>query len=297
MTLKRFSLRPVFLNGNEIRFGWKAALFVGLNVGLKMATQPVLGSLIALSQSEPNPPQPALFRETWAVLIVFIATWVMARLERRSVFSYGFEGGEKFLRFASGVACGCLGLSLLIGVMWANGSLVFDGVATSGATAWKYGIAWAALFTLVGIAEESQLRGYIQYTLARGIGFWWSASLLSIVFALLHSDIAAESLLGLLADFALGMVFCLSLWYTKSLYWAIGFHSGWDWSESYFYGTPDSGMLIQGHLLMTHPAGNPLWSGGPTGPEGSLLQIPLPLLMAIAMWLWWGKRKFPAVLP
>jgi uncharacterized protein len=258
-----------------------------------MATRPALGSLIVLSQSEPNPPQPALIRETCAVLVVFIATWVMARIERRSVFSYGFAGVGKLRKFASGAACGFLGLSLLIGVMWENGSLVFEGFSVTGATAWKYGIAWAVMFTLVGIAEESQLRGYLQYTLSKGIGFWWSAVLLSAVFALLHAGLDSESLLGLLADGALGMVFCLSLWYTKSLFWAIGFHSGWDWAESYFYGAPDSGMLIQGHLLMTHPAGNPLWSGGATGPEGSLFQLPLPIIMAIAMWMWWGKMKSP----
>jgi uncharacterized protein len=93
------------------------------------------------------------------------------------------------------------------------------------------------------------------------------------------------------------MVFCLSLWYTKSLFWAVGFHAGWDWSESYFYGAPDSGMLIQGHLFTTHPVGDPLWSGGMTGPEGSLLSILLPILMAVGMWLWWGKRNSSATFP
>ena len=114
--------------------------------------------------------------------------------------------------------------------------------------------------------------------------------LLSLVFALLHASLGGESPLGLLTDGAIGLVFTLSLWYTKSLYWAIGYHAGWDWAQSYVYGTPDSGMLIQGHLLMTHPAGDPLWSGGVTGPEGSLFVFPLLLLTAFAMWIWWGRR-------
>jgi uncharacterized protein len=181
--------------------------------------------------------------------------------------------------------------------MWQSGSLVFDGFSLDGAAAWKYGIEWALMFTLVGIAEESELRGYLQYTLSRGIGFWWSALILSMVFVLLHAFLAGESALGLFQTGALGMVFCLSLWYTKSLFWAVGFHAGWDWSESYFYGTPDSGMLIQGHLFTTHPVGDPLWSGGMTGPEGSLLCILLPILMTVGMWLWWGKRNSSATFP
>jgi len=41
------------------------------------------------------------------------------------------------------------------------------------------------------------------------------------------------------------------------------------------YGTPDSGLLTQGHLRVSHSAGNRLLSGGATGPEGSLLILPL----------------------
>jgi uncharacterized protein len=231
-----------------------------------------------------------LIRQSWDVVLVFLATWVMARIERRSVVSYGYTDGRKLLKLASGVAWGFLGLSLLIGVLWLSGFLVFDGHALSGIPAWKYGLAWAVVFMLVGVSEEALTRGYLQYTLAQGVGFWWSALLLSMFFVLLHAFLAHESPLGLFSVGALGMVFCLSLWYTKSLFWAVGFHAGWDWAESWFYGTPDSGMLIQGHLLTTHPTGNPLWSGGVTGPEGSLFALLLPPLMAVGMWLWWGKR-------
>jgi hypothetical protein len=51
-------------------------------------------------------------------------------------------------------------------------------------------------------------------------------------------------------------VFCLSLWYTKSLWWAVGFHAGWDWSQSFFYGTSDSGLLVKGHLFASHASGS-----------------------------------------
>ena len=76
---------------------------------------------------------------------------------------------------------------------------------------------------------------------------------------------------------------------TGSLWWAIGFHMAWDWAQSFFYGTSDSGMVAQGHFLNEHPVGPLLWSGGPTGPEGSLYIVPLLLIMALAMWLWWRR--------
>ena len=37
--------------------------------------------------------------------------------------------------------------------------------------------------------------------------------------------------------------------------------------------------------------GNPLWSGGATGPEGDLFALAVPILMGAAMWAWWGRGK------
>ena len=99
-----------------------------------------------------------------------------------------------------------------------------------------------------------------------------------------------ESPVGLVGVGAASLIFCLSLWYTGSLWWAVGFHAAWDWGQSYFYGTADSGLVAQGHLFREHPVGRPLWSGGATGPEGSVIVLPLLLVIALLMAAWWGKR-------
>jgi hypothetical protein len=82
----------------------------------------------------------------------------------------------------------------------------------------------------------------------------------------------------------------LSIWYTGSLWWAIGFHATWDWGETYFYGTPNSGVAGEGHFLTAHPVGNILFSGGATGPEGSLLVLPTIVLLAIILYFTVGPR-------
>ncbi len=287
----RHILRWVFLGEHRLRVGWKVLLFVCLYQGLTLATAPVLRHFISTKPTGPISPALAMIRESWEVLLIFATTWVPARIERRSVLSFGYTGDGKLVRLVSGAAWGFVSLSVLIGALWLSGSLVFDGYSLGGPAVWRYAIAWALVFVLVGILEESLLRGYLQYTLAQGVGFWWAALLLSVTFALLHTRNNGESLFGLLAVGAGGMVFCLSLWYTKSLYWAVGFHAGWDWGQSYFYGTANSGWLMQGHLLAAHPTGNPLWSGGATGPEASLFLLPILVLMAASMWMWWGKGK------
>lgn len=289
--MNRHSVRSVFLSDQGIRVGWKVLIFIALYAVLRLGTAPLLGQIISISETEPNPPTHALIRESWSVLLVFVATWVMARIEGRSVFEFGYGGTGKLTLLLSGMAWGFVSLSLLVGCLWLKGSFTFDGQSLHGNAAWEYALAWGLMFVLVGIAEESLLRGYPQYALSRTLGFWWAALILCGAFVLLHAGIKGESPAGLVLVGGFGLVCCLSLWYTKSLFWAVGLHAGWDWGQSYLFGTANSGMLTRGHLLATHPTGNPLWSGGATGPEGSLLALAVPVLMGAAMWAWWGRGK------
>ena len=158
--------------------------------------------------------------------------------------------------------------------------MVFDARQIFGASALRYGAVWFAGFLLVGLFEETFFRGYLQFTLARGIngifnwlrsfaartanlrtatqsapGFWTAALLLSFGFGFTHRTNPGESPIGLVAAALIAVVFCLSLWRTGSLWWAIGFHAAWDWAQSFLYGVADSGMVIQGHLFATHPVG------------------------------------------
>ncbi len=118
---------------------------------------------------------------------------------------------------------------------------------------------------------------------APSAGFWQAAWLTSTLFGFGHTGNNGENWIGIFAAAFIGFVFCVSVWLTGSAWWAIGCHAAWDWAETYFYGTADSGMVAPGHLLSTTTTGNPLWSGGTDGPEGSLLIIPIVLL--ILAWL------------
>lgn len=284
-------LRRIFFGEQGIRAGWSVLLFIALYMLFSNLILRPLSHLVSFDLAGPIPFPVGLLQEAGQLLIVVAATWVMSRIEHRSLFSYGYSGDHKLGRFVGGVVCGLFCLSLLIAILWRSGLLVFDGRLLTGFSAIKYALAWGLVFLLVGLYEESLLRGYLQFTLARGVGFWWAALLLSIAFALGHLGNDGESLLGLIEVGIGGLVFCLSLWYTKSLFWAVGFHAGWDWGQSYLYGTADSGLLIKNHLLASHATGRVLWSGGTVGPEGSALIVPLVILLAGGMWGWWGKLR------
>ena len=290
--IKKHDARWVFIGDNGIRAGWSVLIFLAIFIALEVLFGLALGRYF---RAHMNPkaavgPRISFLQEICQFVLVLIATGVMAAIEKRKITAYGYGGTAKLPRFIYGLLWGFFAISVLVGGLWKAHLLAFDGAPLHGLVAWKYAAGWALVFVVVGLFEESLLRGYLQFTLARGIGFWWGALLLSILFGAIHKGNAGESPVGLFSAGAVGLVFCLSLWYTGSLWWAIGFHAAWDWGETYFYGTPDSGMIAKGHLLSEHPTGALLWTGGATGPEGSLLIVPLLILMALLMWLWWGRR-------
>ena len=129
----------------------------------------------------------------------------------------------------------------------------------------------------------------MQSTLTRGLGFWPAALVTSFLFGAAHISNHGESLLGLSAVVAAGLVFCLLLRATGSLWVGIGFHAAWDWAQSYFYGTPDSGLLAHGHFLVSHAAGNARLSGSEAGPEGSVLAAPV-MIAGLLVLVWVCRR-------
>jgi uncharacterized protein len=225
------------------------------------------------------------------VAAVLVATTVMARSERRSPWSYGLAGRHGFGLFAAGAGWGFLALSALIGLLAVTGHIAVGGPTNPPLVALRFAAEWALAFLGVGLFEETFARGYLQGRLSRAIGFWPAAVLLSILFGAGHYSNTGETATGLIGAGTVGLVFCYSLWRSGSLWWAIGFHAAWDWAQSYFYGTHDSGMASKGALLTSHPAGADWLSGGTAGPEGSALVF--MILIAVVLVIRWTLTPPP----
>jgi membrane protease YdiL (CAAX protease family) len=282
------SRSSVMYGPNGLRAGWSIVIYVAVVVallflvGLEMRwLGPHLPASMRGARGTGFHPTVAILSEASVLLAVLLATAGMARLEHRRAADYGLAGFDRTRQFLIGLVCGFVFLSLLVGILVATRHLTLS--ATHMTLSWtlRYAAAWAVGFFLVGMTEEFMLRGYLLYTLARGIRFWPAAILLAILFGALHKGNAGESPFGLAAAAMIALVFSLSLWRLGHLWWAIGFHMSWDWAESYFYGTPDSGTVSVGRLMEAHPHGALLLSGGATGPEGSLWAAVIILLAAL----------------
>jgi uncharacterized protein len=201
-----------------------------------------------------------------------IPALVLAKVERRRWAAFGLPLREAFGRlFWVGAVWGFAGITLLLAALHGLHVFSFGHIVLHGARIAKFAAFWAGMFLLVGLFEEFLLRGYTQFTLARGIGFWPAAVALSCVFGAVHLGNGGEDWRGILAAAAIGFFFCLTLRRTGTLWFAVGFHAAWDWGESFFYSVPDSGTVSPGHLLSSSFHGSAWLTGGSVGPEGSVM--------------------------
>ncbi|HEY4742468.1 MAG TPA: type II CAAX endopeptidase family protein [Candidatus Acidoferrales bacterium] len=212
---------------------------------------------------------------------VFVGTWIVARMEKRPLDDYGMPLRRAFgLRFWEGLIWGFAMLSAILLIIRASGDFQIDSVALRGAAAWRYALAWGLVFYCVAIHEEFAFRGYLLFSFARRLKFWRAAILSSAIFAVAHLGNPGENFLGILQVFVTGMIFCLTIRRTGTLWFAVGFHAAWDWAETFFYGTPDSGLLGVGRLLNTSVHGANWLTGGSAGPEGSVMAFLVLIVFA-----------------
>lgn len=349
----------IFIGNQGLRAGWSVLIAVILYriFAIFLGTAAV-AAYPAIADMDFSPAR-SIIEESIPLLAMLAAGMFVARAEHRKIQDYNLTGARRPLHFISGLGAGFAALSALVGALAWGGWLHFGSIALSGTGIFKFGAMWAIAFLLVGGVEEGIFRCYLQFTLTRGINFWWALGIVGVLcldlllrfqgnvgiiafiwlaalpavrgschwgvyaiallglvpcmllhvnrvegsgfwqaawvtstsFGYFHTSNNGENWIGIFAAAFIGFVLCVSVKLTGSAWWAIGCHAAWDWGETFFYGTADSGLVARGHYLSTTTTGNPLWSGGADGPEGSLLVIGIVLLLLAALLVVYGRRK------
>jgi len=295
--------RKIFIGPNGVRAGWRLALFLAFLVGLQLLLIQFglrkIPAARAIAQSSKAGTLTAQFQimiEGAGIIVVFLATAIMSRIEKRPFGTYGIPLQSAFGRnFWQGIVAGLAFESIEMVVMSALGGFSFGTLALAGGALVKFAAVWAIAFLFVGILEEFVFRGYTQFTLGSGIGFWPAAILMSTLFGAVHISNPGEGWVGALSVALFGLFACLTLRRTGNLWFVIGFHAATDYAESFIFSTPDSGLMAQGHLLNSSFHG-PRWlTGGTVGPEGSVLDFALFTLMFIAFAKFYPAKRDAAV--
>ena len=240
-----------------------------------------------------------------AAVIVVVFTLEMRKLEHRSLAAVGW-GRQQWLRQTLlGFTVGGALLSVIILVLAITGSyhitgadpfsiveLVCLAVALSllmllFARSPKIGLlhyvlcalllasfisTFVTLLILIGgaIQEEVIFRALLFRRLERSFGTWIALAVSATLFGLIHLSNPNGSLVSALAIAAAGGLLITGIYIlTRSLWWAIGVHLGWNYFEGPVFGTQVSGHNLSG-LLSSTLSGPAAWSGGSFGPEAGL---------------------------
>jgi CAAX protease family protein len=270
-----------------VRSGWRLLIFLAIAIALQAG----LGELVELILKARGIVAPQglyalafLVEDTITLIAIVAATWIMARWERRKLTDYGLPGKNAFgRRFWEGSAFGFAGCSLLILLIFLAGGYSPGSLALHGAALVRATLLWLLASLAIGFAEEYFFRGYPQFILTQGIGFWPAAFLISFLFGALHyftkpyerwPDWASTGLLALLI--------CLTLRRTGDLRFAIGFHAAFDFAAIFVYSGPNGGQFAPDRLLTATFHGGDWLTGGKLGPEASLLVFPVIAAMFLA---------------
>ena len=226
-------------------------------------------------------------------LIVTIAEAFIATIGYISIFRLYEKrqihelSAKLFVNNASiGFLSGVLLQSLFILFIYLGGTFLVISVNSASVLVQPFAFALTA-----GFVAEIILIGVLFRLLEQQIGTAFSLVAFIMLFAILHVNVKGATPISVGATaMQAGLLLPAAYVFSRNLWLPIFLHFGWDFAEpGIFGGINPSSSLTQG-LLASKIAGNPLLTGGPTGPQDSLTSLVLCLVLGLSLLLL-AKRK------
>lgn len=195
-----------------------------------------------------------------------LAYWVLVRLiERRPVSELDWR---KLPHLLLGLLAALLLFGLLTLQLWAAGAYWITGVGD--APLWSLFLLTAVL---PGITEEIVSRGILFRLTEEGLGTWVALIVSALFFGFMHAgNPGATAWSSIAISIEAGLLFGLLYHVTRSLWWCIGLHAGWNFVQGAVFGIPVSGIAVDG-LLESQLQGPDWLDGGGFGAEASVLTV------------------------
>jgi membrane protease YdiL (CAAX protease family) len=187
-----------------------------------------------------------------------------------------------------GVAVGGVSVCVAAAVAAVAGGCRFEFPSSFDASAFARTVLVSAfIFALAAAAEEMTFRGYALQTAMRSWPIWLALLPVSLPFAYVHLDNPNVSRGFTFANTAIaGAWLAVAFWRTRSLWFPLGIHWGWNWVQGALLGSPVSGItrLTPAPLLRFDPSGAAWIGGGLYGLEGGAACTLALLLSTVFIW-------------
>jgi uncharacterized protein len=204
-------------------------------------------------------------------LYVVVVRWTEQRVAHELAPGAGYA--------AVGTVFGLALFSTVFGLLYLIGVVRWQGVAAH----FDVGPVLAASI-IAAVGEELAFRGVLFRVVAERFGTAAALLVSAAVFGLLHglnpgATIVSTTAIAIEAGLLLGAAYAL----TRNLWFPIGLHLGWNFTEGGIFGTSVSGTTDGHGIFSVSLAGPRLLTGGTFGPEASLVAIAVGLAAAIVL--------------
>lgn len=181
----------------------------------------------------------------------------------------------------AGLGLGAATCLVVFAILWAGGWRTISGTNPNAPLLQPI----LMMGVVAGISEEIVFRGILFRLVEAGLGTWGATLVSGAVFGLVHITNPQATWWGAVAiALEAGVMFGLLYALTRSLWVVIGVHAAWNVVQGPVLGSAVSGATNNGDgLLVSHPAGPELVSGGVFGLEASLVAV--MVWSAISVWL------------
>ena len=121
-------------------------------------------------------------------------------------------------------------------------------------------------------SEELWCRGFLYERLHERYPLWVAIAVNGILFGLLHIFNPSVSTIPILGIIICGISYSLLRWYSGNIWIAMGIHTGWNFTQNYLFGLPNSGLVSEAsvfHLDAANASSSLIYDWG-FGVEGGL---------------------------
>jgi len=201
----------VLVGDQGLRAGWAVLLAYGFYYFFRMVIGTVFFSANLISDGNEYSPGWMLTVELVPFMAMVAAGALMAVIEQRRILDYNLTGTRRGMHFAAGAGAGFVIFSTLIAGLRLGGWLQFGPRGLAGAEIVRMGALWGCAFLVVACVEEGLFRCYLQFTLTRGLNFWWALAAQAAICGYMLERARNDGALGVYLAAAAGLFPCLVL--------------------------------------------------------------------------------------
>ena len=225
-------------------------------------------------------------------LLVLLYTLLWEKPILHSFSRRGPNGGSgnTWAMFGVGLLVGFAMNGLCILAAWLHGDLDFS----VGRFDLPYLLLALVFVCIQSGAEELLCRGYMFGAVKDRYNVWIAAAVNALFFGALHLTNPGVTVLSLVNVVFFGLVLSVAMIKLESLWFCIAVHTAWNFSQSIFFGLPNSGIVSQGSFMHLEAAKESALYSMSFGIEGAITTTLVLLVLTLAVLLFARRRQAKA---